>query len=383
MKFSSYVKFKIEGESISRLVSVIFKENIPCRNLVNNKNTLTGICKKRYWRYIRRHCDSFGLEWEYIENTSLTTFFKWLNSRKGLIFGFVFGMVGIVFLSNTFLRLRFKSDKEEISQKLESYILSKYDYGDFIPSMDIFSLELNILQDVDEVSWVGIYLTGGTLNVDFVENVEKPEYNQKRLPSNLIAKNDGEIIKAEVFGGELVVPVGSGVHKGQVLVSGEVKLSEDKTVLRRSQGNIYAKVEYNEEFFCPYNTEKKIIDENYIQKKFIQLYSLEIPLSAKKIEGQYQTQEKFNNITFFGFKLPIGIKNVDYYEYNFENVMLSEDEAESEVYKLDGNYKANILSDCEIISEDEQLLKDENGVTLKKKYVVIENIALEKEFLVK
>lgn len=384
MRLTSYVKFKIEGDNISRLVRFIFKENIPCYNLVNNKNYLSGICQKRYWKYIKHHCDELSLEWEYSENTNIATFFKWLNSSKGLVVGFICGILGIILLSNTFLQLNFRNDNKYISQKIEEYILSKgYTYGYFIPSMDIFSLELNILQDVEEVSWVGIYLTGGTLNIDFVENVPKPEYNQKRLPSNLIAKNDGEIIKAEIYGGELVVPIGSGVHKGQTLVSGEVKLSDEMTVFRRSQGNIYAKVTYNEKFYCPFENECKVVNDTSEQKNFFTLYSLEISLGFKKYEGQFQTKETLNNLQFFGITLPLGIKTVDYFEYNYEKTALSLTQATTEVYKLDANYKANILKDSEIISENEQLITTDDGVTLEKEYVVIENIALEKEFLVK
>lgn len=384
MLFKNYVCFEIFGDNISALVSRIFKNNIPCINLVNKNENLSGMCRKKYWRLICYECEKLNLEWEQWENTSIFTFFNWLRNRKGLVAGFFCGLLGVTILSNTFLQLRIKTDNDQIKTAIENYILSKgYEYGDFIPNMDIFSLELDILQDVEEVSWVGIYLTGGTLNVDVVENVEKPEYNQRRLPSNLVAKSDGQIIKAEVFGGKLVVPVGSGVHKGQLLVSGEVELSEEKTVFRRSSGNIYAKVTYEEEFFCPFETQTKVVSDACEQKNFLTFYSLEIPLGFDKITGQYQTKENFNNLNFFGLKLPVGMKKVSYYKYDFEQTTLTQSQAEQEVYKLDGNYKANILNNCEIISENEQLFTSDDGVTLKKEYVVIENIATEKEILVK
>lgn len=43
-----------------------------------------------------------------------------------------------------------------------------------------------------------------------------------RLPSNLVAKRDAVIDKAEVFDGELKTTVGSAVLKGETLVSGVV-----------------------------------------------------------------------------------------------------------------------------------------------------------------
>lgn len=384
MLFKYLISFEIHGDNISALVSRIFKENIPCKNLVNRGEKLSGIVERKNFLWLYEQCEKLNLTMDYTEKSGIYGVLRKLAGRSGLVAGFLCGLIGITLLSNTFLRLEVKSDNELIKLKIQEYINFKgYDYGDFIPFMDIFSLELDILQDVEEVSWVGIYVTGGTLNVDVVENVEKPDYNQRRLPSNLIAKSDGQIVKAEVFGGKLVVPVGSGVHKGQTLVSGEVELSEEKTVLRRSFGKIYAKVTYSEEFYCPYETQTKVVNNCPEKKNFLTFYSLEIPLNNENFYGQYQKSESACYLKFFGKDLPIGIKTVNFYQYDFQNVTLTEQQATDEVYKLDANYKANLLNECEIISENEEILTDDEGVMLKKEYVVIEDIAIEKEILVK
>ena len=382
--FRNYVDFEISGDNISRLVSVIFKNKIECINLVNRGEILSGSCKKSVWKLLSYECERLNLTYEISRGKSIFTLFDKFLKRKGLIFGFVAGFVFITLLSNTFLRLRVKCEDKEIQRKIEEYILSKgINYGSFIPDIDIYSLELEMLKEVEEISWVGIYITGGTLNVDLVEKVEKPEYNQKRLPSDLIATKSGEIVSVEIYSGKLVVPVGSGVHAGQTLVSGEVDLSEEMTVFRRSQGKIFAKVTYNESFFCPYEMEEKVVSEDCEDKHYLSFFSVDIPLSIKEYDGMYKVKEKIKPLTFFGIKLPISYKTQSYYMYGYEMDNLSENEAMAEVYELAENFKANFLSESEIIEEKEDLLKNEKGITLNKTFVVIENIAAEKEILIK
>lgn len=382
--FRTRVYFQIKGENISRLVNTIFKNSIECRQLVNRGDKLTGYTYVSSWKALAAECDSLGMEYEIHEKNGFAGRLKWFKNRKGIVVGFIFGLIMITILSNTFLRLRIKTDNEQIRDALEDYILSQgISYGCFIPKLDLYHLEMSILQEVDEVSWVGIYKTGGTLNIDVVENVGKPEYNQRRLPSNLIAKRDGEIVSVEIFSGKLLVPVGSGVHAGQVIVSGEVELSEEKTVFRRSQGNVYAKVTYDEEFYCPFESEEKILTDNTFEKDFLGFYSVDIPLSIKKIEGLYIKKEKSDNLTLLGLVLPLSYKTVSYTEYCFEKLLLDEKQAKAKVYEQADNFKNGFLKDLEILEESEEIEIDENGVRLRKKYVVIENIAVEKEFLVK
>ena len=382
--FAGKIDFEIKGDNLSRLISVIFKSGIECRNLVNYGECLKGSCNKSVWKKLAYECEKLNLSYEFNERKSFNLFIGKLLKRKGLIAGFIVGFVLLTFLSNTFLRLRVKCENKEIQDKIETYILSKgIEYGDFIPEIDIYGLELDIMREVEEVSWAGIYITGGTINVDIVEKVTKPEYNQKRLPSDIVALKSGEIVSVEIYSGKLLVPVGSGVHEGQTLVSGIVDLSEEMTVLRRSQGKIYAKVTYNESFYCPYENTEKLVSKTPEKKHYLHFFSLDIPLSIKDYDGMYQVKEKYKPLMFLGNELPISYKTEEYYKYQYKNTTFNEEKATEEVYKLAENFKDNFLSECEILEENEEISIDEEGVRLDKTFVVIENIALEKEILIK
>lgn len=385
MRFlKNYIIFNIKGENISRLISSIFKNKIECRNLVNKGDTLEGICKKSQWNSLKYQCEILDLEYSYEENKSIFLLINKISKRKGLIVGFITGFIIISFLSNTFLRLRVKCDDENIKSIIENYIISYgIEYGSFIPEIDIYSLELDMMKDIEEISWAGIYITGGTLNVDLVLNVPKPQYNQKRLPSDLVATKSGEIVSAEIYSGKLVVPVGSGVHKGQTIVSGEVDLSEDLTALRRSQGKVYAKVLYKESFFCPFDNTEKVVSDKKSENRYLSFFSYDIPLFLNETKGMYQYKNSYKPVYFFDIELPIGLKYESCYKYDYINTTFNINEATDEVYRLSENFKDNFLKDTEILEEKENITICDDGVRLDKTFLVIENIAEEKEILIK
>ncbi len=380
------IRFVIKGDNISRLLKLIFDENITCAGLSENSGTLTGQCSLKDSYPLERACIDLDLEYEFQEDKSLVSAVRWLWGRKGILVGALVGTLLVTFLSNTVLKINVIGGDEKLAEDIVDFLETKgVTYGSFMPQLDFFDLEISMKQELDQVAWVGMYDTGGTLNVDVVPATETPNVSQHRLPSDLVAARDGQIVRAEVYGGQLAVPVGSGVHKGQLLVSGEVKLSEDKTVFRRSVGKIYAEYTDKAVFECPFVSERKIVDEQEaFKQKYLSFFSLDIPLfTSSPSDELYQTDEHISKLSFLGMKLPVGIKTVNCTPYEFRPVRYTRKQATAEVYKLKSNYETNLLSDCEIKDSEEHLTVDETGVKLTVSYTVVSDIALEKEILLK
>lgn len=337
------------------------------------------------WKSVENICRELDMEIEIVEKKGLSLNLRWLWHRKGIILGFTVGLIMITLLSNIMLQVRFKGGNDETKQLLLNYMKDKnISYGCFMPSIDTFNLELEMLQEFDEISWIGIYKTGGTLNIDLIESYAKTENSQRRLPSDLIASHDGKIVKVEVFGGALLTTVGSGVHKGQVLVSGKVQLSDTETKMYRSEGNIYAEYVETVSFNCNYEDERMVMLPDVEKRYFLKFYEIDLPLTfSKKIKGQYKTKDKINKLSFLGIDLPINVKSVEYTPYNFDVVNYSKEEAEKEAYRLSKNYEDNLLKNCEILDKKESISHSENGIKLDVTYTVIKNIAVEKEILIK
>ena len=103
----------------------------------------------------------------------------------------------------------------------------------------------NMMTKLSDLAWVGINANGSRVYIEIVERIEKEEGIDKNAPAcDLVAKCDGEIEKIEIREGQAVVNIGSGVRKGDVLVSGIVDNPIDGFSYVHARGDVFAKTRY-------------------------------------------------------------------------------------------------------------------------------------------
>ncbi len=103
----------------------------------------------------------------------------------------------------------------------------------------------NMMSKLSDLAWVGINANGSRVYIEIVERIEKEEGIDKNAPAcDLVAKCDGEIEKIEIREGQAVVNIGSGVRKGDVLVSGIVDNPIDGFTYVHARGDVFAKTRY-------------------------------------------------------------------------------------------------------------------------------------------
>ena len=107
------------------------------------------------------------------------------------------------------------------------------------------SIRNNMMTKLPELAWVGINANGSRVYIEIVERIEKEEGVDKNAPAcDLVAKCDGEIEKLEIREGQAVVSIGSGVRKGDVLVSGITDNPIDGFSYVHARGDVIAKTRY-------------------------------------------------------------------------------------------------------------------------------------------
>ncbi len=103
----------------------------------------------------------------------------------------------------------------------------------------------NMMNKLSDLAWVGINANGSRVYIEIVERIEKEEGVDKNAPAcDLVAKCDGEIEEIIVREGQAVVNIGSGVRKGDVLVSGIVDNPIDGFSYVHARGDVFAKTRY-------------------------------------------------------------------------------------------------------------------------------------------
>ena len=154
------------------------------------------------------------------------------------------------------------------------------------------SIRNRMMAELDELAWIGINANGSRVYIEVVERIQKDEGIEKDgVACNLVASKDGEIESITVREGQTLVNVGSGIRKGDVLVSGIVDNNINGFGYVKARGEVYAKTRYTKTRSYPLE------------------YSEEVPTGERK---------KRYTVSVLNFKLPLFFgKNAPYETYSF------------------------------------------------------------------
>ncbi len=305
--------------------------------------------------------------------------------RYGIYLGVLLSIVLMFYFSNIAMRIEINGINDEaiiheITEILESQGISS---GAYIPSINFIEANMKLTTLCDEIAWSSIAHTGSVINVNVKEITPKEDIESRRIPSNIIAKRDGIIVKAEVLSGVLDVLVGDAVAKGDLLVSGIIERRNGVTYYYHSFGTILAQYDESIEINRSYETtEKHLGDTHYVTS--LQMFDADFHLPRVKTKiGNFDIESDTSYIYFFGIKLPVGITTKKYTEVTYEHEVLSTEEAFYEAYRLLDNYEKNILTDEEIVSRSVKEVMKENGVALVVDYKLIGEIGAQQEIYAK
>lgn len=392
--FFGFAEYEISGDNYTKIYKYIMNNNIPCADIRERKGILylkTGVEYKSELEDVFR---ALNMDFSVIKRKGLAYRLKKLLVKKGIIAGGIAAFVIALILSNMLWSIEIMCDDADIQKDIKAVLAENgVSSGSFLPSNNYRYLERQLKQKVDGISWAGISVKGTSLIIDVVENVEEPEYRKSRLPCDLVATHDAVIEKVEVYDGQLVTPVGSGVRKGDVLVSGTIvnekiyyKNGEEmKDIYKRyarSCGTVYGTFTQKMTFFQPFTSSEMVVSEKSKDRAYLKILDVNIPLFLNKTEGNYTEETSYTSLKLFGAELPVGIIHSKLNEYSYEEHTLSKEKAMAKANEQKEKYEHNFLGDYEIKSTDKQEEYSEEGVTLTVEYTLYGNISEEVEFFI-
>ncbi|MBR4622368.1 MAG: sporulation protein YqfD [Ruminococcus sp.] len=319
---------------------------------------------------------------------------KQVLSKKGLLLGILVSAVIIKLLSNTVFQIEI-SGCTDTNQQVILDILADEGIapGKSIKDIDLTVTERTVKSKADNIAWVGISVDGNRLVIDTVEYTPKPEFTVHRLPSNIVACENGFIEDIELFDGQLLKPIGSGVSKGDIIISGKVitdKISyidgkeehDISTRYTRAIGNIYGTFERTVSFSQPYTEQVRCLSDETEKAYSIEILDVTIPIFS--LNGNYTvTESKKHTPSLFGLDLPVSFSISEAKSYSYAETNYTKEQAYKAAVKKSEIYEANFLSDHEIIDREVTREADDNGVTITVKYKLYGSIGKEVDFFIK
>lgn len=336
----------------------------------------------RYRKRVTVAAYEYGLTVTFDNGHGLARLFERYRRRIGIPVGLLLFFCMLWLSGNVVWNITLDDDRgasrEIILERLGEMGLQN---GAFIPSLDLDSMCTRYILEYDDLSWISVNMYGNTAKVEVLRELRRPA-KESDVPSDLVSKCDGQIVRFNVTSGTPVTKVDETVLKGQPLVSGIVQYKDGSVKAVRSVGEVYAYTRRSLEVFVPYGYVRRVptgVEKTY---KTLRLFGINIKLYINELKSNESCDKIAMEKVFSlpsGVKLPISLTTVTCTEYTEASETLTKDAARAMAEARMEEAIAAACSDCELLSRTVAASDTENGCKVTAELYCIENIAVEKE----
>lgn len=303
------------------------------------------------------------------------------RARYCLIAGIIISIVLAFFASSRiwFVKVRGceKVSEESVLQLLESYGLKS---GASISGEELDEMEKRLMQDVSDISWVGISRRGVNIYAYIKESSELPESTPIDKPADVIALKDGVVEKVTVLQGRAVVTQGQTVRAGDVLISGELIYQDLPYQYIYALGDVQARIWYSGERKISLVQSETVRTGNTAVVRTMRIFGQDIPLDGENPFASYEVASREQDVMNLG--IPVTIITQTYYETEEREYSITQEEAlELGKSDLEQELSAQIPQDAEILRTQSSVKAavGENAVIVSMFIETLEQIGQTKE----
>ena len=370
----SKVKLNIKGKNIERFIRRLIKNKIEIISMERIKYNEINII---IFKYDLEKIDEIKTiyEIEIKRYYGIDKIKKRINKNKYILIFIIFGILLIYFLSNIIFSVEVIHSSKEIrtlvKKELKEYGIDKYHFKKSYEEKE--KIKEKILNKYnDKLEWIEIEEYGTKYKIKVEERIINKD-KQKGNNQDIVAKKDGIIINVEASNGEIIKNKNDYVKKGDIIISGNLKLNEEIKNQVEAKGKVYAETWYTVDVTFPYHYKKIDLTNNkktIITIKFLnKYYDL---FNFKK----YKTK-KIKNITLIkNIFIPFSIIKQNQYETKEIDEIYNKDEViDKAVNKGKNKLLKDLDSDSKVLNY--RILEkqyNEKEVKLKIFFTVKENI---------
>jgi len=363
-----YVRFSAKGVFVERFLNLAARAHIPLWGTKKKGETMLAYAYRKDYDRLRKPAENTGTQLALEKEYGIPMFLSRYKKRAGLAIGiFVFALF-ILAMSRFIWSIEVVGNElvstEEIIELLE---LEGLKVGSYTNHINVDRVEQNLLIQMEDLSWAGITIDGTDAIVEVRERTQPPELIDINSPCNIIAAKSGVIIKLEVYDGQPEVEEGDTVMEGDMIVNAFITNKKGSSTLNHARATVIARITESYTFEVPLKEVVREYTGQTLEKKWVGLFGLEVPLSFQEVGYQaYEEKTDSKPLRIFGMSMPFTVVDRSYAEYKEITVTYNEAEAEARAIALMEEFEKDNLAGCEIVSKDASG-RIENGVYI---YVV-------------
>ncbi len=271
--------------------------------------------------------------------------------------------------------------KKELSRQLSEFGLA---VGTPLSRIDAKDLAMRYQISRSDLVYVNINVVGTKAYVEVRERATTEKIAQEEGYSNLVAEIYGKVVRYEVLSGQIEVKKGEDITEGRLLISGVKETKHGTFYPVRAKGRVFAKTVRDFETTVPFEMEEEVFTGREKVKRSLEILGLTLPLPTvgEGSESRCKTMEIKEQITIFGYTLPIVLREVYFLETQVKKEGIKLDRAEELAYDKYEEFKRGTFAEGdEILSENVEITKTENALTLTASIEAVEDICKEQTFL--
>lgn len=379
--FWAMVEFSGIGGFQEKFISELLDDNTYIDKISYDKGILTAYCKPHEYLYISRKAKRHGIKLKVKKRHGFVYKLYSYRNRWGLAIGGLSCCAVILILSQFIWDIRINGNSEVTDLQLLNLLQENGAMvGALTDSFCTKTCELKAMSQISELSWISVEKEGSRIYVKAAEEPLKSNEISYDTPCNIISDVDGQIVSAYIKRGTFMSEKGSGIHKGQLLVSGAVDDNGGHTIFVHANADIRARYTQTEEFFLPFSQTRDVPTEKEYTLKYLMLggYSLPLPMNEnpENSDNRLQYSEETKQLSLFDIKLPLYVKTGTYTEYKSESIIYTEADVKNQLTKQASLFEENLLSECDIIKKSENYIPVDEGIILKIEYTLERNIGV-------
>lgn len=382
--FKGAVRFRATGQSPERLLNLCAQCGVALWHARPTAKGLEASINAKDYKRLRPIARKARVKTKIISKRGAPFIAAKYKGRIGIPIGAVLGFALLVLLSQFLWTINISGLHTVSEERLRTLLVeSGVKTGAYKHGVDALQAKRDILLQVDEIGWLSVNIIGSHADVEVKEKTQKPEVDESAVPCNIKASKDGVITKITAAQGVTEVKVGSGVAKGELLISG-VNLTKQNTVRYvRAKGEVMADVISQKELNLPKNQDYISLSENKINRSRLDFMGFQLPctLFFGSFDNAAYTESRFD-FTLGDFSLPLGVVTETEYELITNPESYTEEQAKRvfsaslllyEIFEHGGGEKAQKQIEIEQTAD---------GYTCRANYVFNENIAESVDFTV-
>lgn len=382
--FRGYVDFTAGGKFPERFLNITSRYGINLWNAKPSKHSINASMYISDYRKIRLAAKKSGVKTRIKAKHGLPFFVNKYKPRIGIPIGAAAGVILIIVLSNFIWSVSI-TGAQTVSETKIKQVLSDNGVktGGYKNNLDVQKIERDTMLEIDEIGWMSVNITGNIASIEIKEKAQKPKIDSNTTPCNVKAKCDGVITDIKAKKGNVQVKKGSGVAKGDLLISGIIETKMNTIQYVRANAEVFADVVYKKDTSIKSEYEYTFQNGEKTDRNRAFLFWLEFPCSVSFSSYENSVfSETSQNVICNDVVLPLGIKTSTQSELKSVEKKLTKSDAEKIFMNDLLLYEAFKKPKSKVVSRKVNINKTGDEYRCETDYIFNENIAYSEEFSV-